>query len=186
MEKRLFDLAIAIPSAMFVLPIILVLSILIRIQSRGPAIFTQKRVGRDQKIFTCYKLRTMAFGTKDLPSHQVSGGAITSIGRILRKTKLDELPQLYNIICGEMSFVGPRPCLPSQADLISERAARGLFTLRPGVTGLAQINNVDMSTPGKLATIDAEYLTNASFCLDLKIIALTVLGSGLSVDAAAK
>jgi O-antigen biosynthesis protein WbqP len=184
--KRVFDVVAGILMAIIAAPIILVLAVLIRRQSVGPGIFAQERVGRHQEVFTCYKLRTMASDTGNLPSHHVSSMAITPIGKMLRKTKLDELPQLYNVIRGDMSFVGPRPCLPSQTELIAERATRGVYALRPGITGLAQINKVDMSEPQRLAEFDARYVKTANFGFDLKILILTLLGSGLASDAAHK
>jgi O-antigen biosynthesis protein WbqP len=157
-------------------PLILLLVLAIRYDSPGPGIFRQKRVGREGKSFVCYKLRTMASGTPDLPTHDASTSYVTSTGKFLRKVKLDELPQLWNVLKGEMSFVGPRPCLESQTELIQERQKRGVLSIRPGITGLAQIQNIDMSNPVRLANVDAEYLQKRSFALDLRILLLTVLG----------
>jgi O-antigen biosynthesis protein WbqP len=112
--------------------------------------------------FRCHKLRTMYAGTASMPTHEVSVSRITPIGGFLRRTKLDELPQLWNVLKGEMSLVGPRPCLPAQTVLVEERRRRGVAALRPGITGTAQLRGVDMADPAKLAEIDAEYLAAAS------------------------
>jgi len=124
------------------------------------------------------KLRTMASGTGDRPSHQVGIAHVTRVGRILRKLKLDELPQLWNVLLGQMSLVGPRPCLPSQHELIAARAERGLFRLRPGVTGPAQLLGVDMSDPVRLAQTEAEYFRSSTLSGDLKILMRTAIGAG--------
>lgn len=174
--KRTFDLVGAICGLLIASPFMLALVILIRRGSPGPGIFSQERIGRGGRIFICHKLRTMQLGAPNVPTHLAPATQLTPIGSFLRKTKLDELPQLWNVIKGEMSFVGPRPCLPTQTALIEERQKRGVFTIRPGITGLAQINRVDMSDPEKLADIDAEYVRVRSFPLDLVIIFKTVFG----------
>lgn len=183
--KRLIELLLAILIMIPALPVIAVASIIIRLTSDGPAIFVQERVGRNEKVFKCLKLRTMATGTPDIASHEASTNWITPIGRILRRTKLDELPQLINVIRGEMSLVGPRPCLPSQKELVLERRRRGVFSVTPGITGLAQIAGVDMSDPVKLATLDSEYVANRTLLGDFRLILRTVIGSG-SGDAVSK
>lgn len=183
MSKQLFDRCIAVISSIISAPIILILVVVIRLTSRGPGIFRQKRVGRHGKIFTCYKLRTMYVDTEDRPSHLTGQSAITPLGSVLRRTKLDELPQLWNIVLGDMSFVGPRPCLPSQHELIRLRTERGLYELRPGITGIAQVNGVDMSDPVALANVETQYLETMGLGEDLRLIALTVVGAG-SGDAA--
>ena len=160
-------------------PVLLVFVVLIRCNSPGAALFHQQRVGRGRKTFICHKLRTMVMGTPVLGSHEISSSAITGVGRFLRKTKLDELPQLWNVLKGEMSFVGPRPCLLSQLDLIREREDRGVFSVRQGITGLGQGRGIDMSDPAKLAECDAEYVANRSFVFDLRMIWLTIRGAGM-------
>lgn len=180
--KRTFDLIGAICGLLIAWPVILVLVILIRMGSRGPGIFSQPRVGRDGRIFVCHKLRTMQQGAPNVPTHLASAAQVTPIGGFLRKTKLDELPQLWNVLIGEMSFVGPRPCLPTQTTLIDERQKRGVFAIRPGITGLAQINGIDMSDAVKLAEKDTEYVRIRSFALDLSIILKTVFGGAGSGD----
>lgn len=176
--KRTFDLIFSVAGICVAAPIILGCMLAVRLTSPGPAIFRQTRVGRDEKPFVCLKLRTMYRDTRDAPSHETSGAAVTSIGKHLRRFKLDELPQLWNIIVGEMSFVGPRPCLPSQTELIAARRGYGLQRLRPGITGVAQVAGVDMSDPGKLAALDATYLNNMSIANDIRLILATLSGSG--------
>ncbi|MDF1859549.1 MAG: sugar transferase [Verrucomicrobiales bacterium] len=176
--KSLIEKLLAAVGLVCASPVLLLLWPLIALTSKGPVIFRQERVGRDRKTFFCYKFRTMAMGTKQAGTHEVSASAVTSIGRILRATKLDELPQLWNILKGEMSFVGPRPCLPSQEELIDEREERGVFSILPGVTGLGQIRGIDMSEPRRLAECDAEYVNSRSPGGDIGIIWKTLTGSG--------
>ena len=182
--KRLLDTVLAFVILCLLFPVIAMLMAVIVSTSGRPALFVQQRVGRFQKIFSCYKLRTMENGTRSLPSHMVDKAAITDIGRFLRKYKLDELPQLYNVLRGEMSFVGPRPCLPEQTALIEARHSSDIYNLYPGITGLAQINQIDMSDPMKLAEWDALYLERQGLALDLKILLATLMGRGLRSDAA--
>jgi O-antigen biosynthesis protein WbqP len=180
--KRLLD---ALACGLFLLvfwPIVLLVIVAIRIESPGPAIFRQVRVGKNQRLFTCYKLRTMHLGTADLPTHEVSESSITALGEYLRRFKIDELPQLYNVLAGDMSLVGPRPCLPTQLELVEARQRLGVFEVRPGITGLAQIQSVDMSNASRLAEIDARYVRTQSLKGDLKLIWATLRGQGLGVD----
>lgn len=176
--RRISDLAFAIlVIALFWWGLALIW-IWIMVQSPEPGIFAQQRIGRDEKPFTCYKFRTMKTGTPQAGTHQISAQAITPFGHFLRRSKLDELPQIWNIFKNEMSFIGPRPCLPTQADVIEARRSRAVLKLKPGITGLAQINKIDMSTPEKLADWDARYLALQSLTLDLKIIIATIKGQG--------
>lgn len=156
-------------------PFIAVLALAVRLDSPGPGIFRQVRVGRHKQPFTCYKLRTMASGTPNVPTHDASAAYVTRLGNFLRKTKLDELPQLWNVVRRDMSFVGPRPCLQTQVDLIRERDERGVFDILPGITGLAQIRGIDMSNPVRLAEADAEYVRRRSLRLDLEILLRTIV-----------
>lgn len=158
--------------------IMLLIALYIRIDSRGPAIFAQQRVGRFGHVFTCYKFRTMAVGTAHLATHQLTASAVTPAGRFLRRTKLDELPQVINILRNQMTFVGPRPCLPVQAELITERTDRSVLLLKPGVTGLAQVNGVDMSDPHKLAAWDSRYGAFRTLVSYVTILLRTVAGGG--------
>ncbi|MBO9127091.1 MULTISPECIES: sugar transferase [unclassified Rhizobium] len=183
--KRAFDLCAASGGLVVLSPVLLVLTIMVRRSSPGGAFFRQQRVGRDEVPFTCLKFRTMAAGTPDVGSHDAAEAWITPIGKTLRAYKLDELPQLVNVLKGEMSLVGPRPCLPSQPEVIAARRTKGVFAVRPGITGLAQIAGIDMSTPEKLATADAEYVKTASLWNDIAMILGSVMGKGKG-DAALK
>jgi O-antigen biosynthesis protein WbqP len=146
-------------------------------ESRSPLI-RQVRIGRDQQPFELVKFRTMRLGTADLPTHMVDANAVTPFGRFLRRSKLDELPQLWNVLKGEMSLVGPRPCLPTQSELVAERAALGVFAVRPGITGVAQLSGVDMSMPRRLAEVDAGMIRDLGLKLYLGCIVATALGRG--------
>lgn len=175
---RVTDLAAAVGGGLVALPVILVVALLVRLTSPGPALFRQHRVGRGEVLFVCYKLRTMALDTPVLGTHEVPVAHVTPIGRWLRRLKLDELPQLWNVLCGEMSLVGPRPCLPSQVELIEARRARGVYTVRPGVTGPAQVIGLDMSTPRELAEKDAVWASAPNLVDYFRFVVLTVLGKG--------
>jgi len=150
----------------------------IRFDSKGPAIFAQERVGRNGRVFICYKFRTMAVGTAHAATHNISATAVTRAGRFLRRTKLDELPQIVNVLMNDMSLVGPRPCLPLQAELIALRQGRGVLQLKPGITGLAQIRDIDMSDPARLAAWDDRYRAFRTLLADVVILFRTVLGGG--------
>lgn len=150
----------------------------VKATSPGPGIFAQQRVGKGGRPFTCYKFRTMSLGTKEAGTHEVTADSVTAVGGFLRKTKIDELPQVWNILRNELSLVGPRPCLPVQQNLIKARADLGVLDASGGITGWAQIQNVDMSDPVRLATLDAEYLALRTIPLDLKIILATAIGHG--------
>ncbi|MET0169614.1 MAG: sugar transferase, partial [Aliihoeflea sp.] len=152
-SKRLLDIVIALPLLIVSLPVLAVLVAAIRFDSRGAGLFRQVRIGRGENEFTCLKLRTMRQDTGDRATHLTSADQVTRIGGLLRRTKLDELPQLWNVLKGEMSLVGPRPCLPSQKELILARRRRGVFSARPGITGLAQVKGVDMADPERLAEL---------------------------------
>lgn len=176
--KRAVDLCLALLGLPLAAPVMLVCMVAIRLTSPGPVILRQTRIGRNEQPFTCLKLRTMYARTRVAPSHETPASAITPLGTWLRPLKLDELPQLLNIIRGEMSFVGPRPCLPTQVELIAARRERGLFVLRPGITGVAQVAGIDMSDPQRLAEADAAYLETRSLLLDLRLILATLTGAG--------
>jgi lipopolysaccharide/colanic/teichoic acid biosynthesis glycosyltransferase len=151
---RLLDLVFSITGLLLGAPVLLAIYVRALFDTGSP-LFRQERVGRDQRPFTLVKFRTMRPDTASVASHLADASAITRLGAFLRRTKLDELPQLWNVLKGEMSLVGPRPCLFNQTDLIAERHSRGVFEARPGITGLAQVNNIDMSTPKLLAETDA-------------------------------
>jgi O-antigen biosynthesis protein WbqP len=168
--KRAFDVTVAAVMLAVTSPIVLVAMLAIRATSPGAAIFSQIRVGRGGVLFSCRKLRTMRRNTPSLPTHEAPAGAVTAVGKVLRATKIDELPQLWNVLKGEMSLVGPRPCLPTQTELIERRKELGVLTALPGITGLAQIRGIDMSDPRRCAQADAAYVKTASMGLDLKIL----------------
>lgn len=176
--KRSLDLVFALMLTVFFWWLFFLLWALVRIESKGPGIFAQERVGRNGQPFICYKFRTMKTGTANLGTHEVSASSVTRLGAVLRKLKLDELPQIINIFRDEISLIGPRPCLPVQRDLVEARRRLGVLALKPGISGLAQVNGIDMSAPEKLAHWDARYLALQSLLLDLKIIIATALGSG--------
>ena len=182
--QRLFDLLVAVPLAIVVLPVCLVLLLAIRLETPGSPLFVQTRVGRERREFAMLKLRTMQLGTANAASHEVGAASITRLGAWLRRLKLDELPQLWNVLAGHMSLVGPRPCLPSQSQLLAERSARGLFAIRPGVTGPAQLAGIDMSDPERLARYEAAYFTKDRPLGDVRLLLGTALGAGRG-DAAA-
>lgn len=184
--KRLIDVLAGALFVMFAWPFLLTIIVVIRLQSPGPAIFTQTRVGKGGRLFTCYKLRTMYAGTANLPTHEVAATSVTPLGEHLRRFKIDELPQLCNVLLGDMSLVGPRPCLPSQVELVKARQALGVLAVRPGITGLAQVKGIDMSDPHRLAEVDAEYVRTQSLLGDFKLIAATLRGRGLGVDQTAR
>jgi lipopolysaccharide/colanic/teichoic acid biosynthesis glycosyltransferase len=175
--QRFFDLVFSAAGLILLLPLLLVLWGLGFCMTGSP-LFRQERVGRQQKAFVLIKFRTMALGTAELASHLVDGAAISPWGRFLRRTKLDELPQLWNVLRGEMSLVGPRPCLFNQEELIRERALQGVFLARPGITGLAQVRGIDMSTPKLLAETDATMLANFRLKDYFHYIFLTIAGQG--------
>ncbi len=174
---RLLDILFSALGLALAAPILLLLT-LIGWMDTGSPLFRQSRVGRKQQPFTLVKFRTMRLGTADVATHLANASAITPFGRFLRRTKLDELPQLWNVLKGEMSLVGPRPCLPKQHELITARAALGVFAVRPGITGLAQVQEIDMSTPEKLAQTDAEMIKTMNLSRYFQYIVQTVMGSG--------
>lgn len=174
---RFFDFVFALLGLIVGAPVLLIL-VLIGLFDTGSPIFRQERVGRYKKPFTLVKFRTMKPGTASVASHLASADAITPFGHFLRRTKLDELPQLWNVLKGEMSLVGPRPCLFNQQALIEEREQRGVLDARPGITGLAQVNDIDMSTPELLAKTDQQMLQNLTLGAYLKYIFMTVAGKG--------
>jgi O-antigen biosynthesis protein WbqP len=176
--KRTFDLVVAIVALPLAIPLVGICAIAVRLTSPGAAILSQQRIGRYERPFTCLKLRTMYADTPHAPTHETKDSAVTPIGQFLRRWKLDELPQLLNIIKGDMSLVGPRPCLPTQTALVDARRRYGLHAIRPGITGVAQVRGVDMSDPERLAALDATYLEDMSIGADLRLIAATVLGNG--------
>lgn len=182
--KRLFDVVMCLILMVPALLVTLAVLPAVCLETRASPLFLQRRVGRKGRHFLILKLRTMSANTPQGASHEIGHATITRSGRILRRTKIDELPQLWNVLTGDMSLVGPRPCLPTQTQLIDERARRGVLALRPGITGIGQLAGLDMSQPVALANADAQYLTRWSLRRDLALLIRTATGSG-SGDAAA-
>ena len=174
---RLLDFLFALFGLLFTLPFLIILYV-IGLFDTGSPIFTQERVGRNKKPFILVKFRTMKVDTASVASHLASTASITPFGGFLRKTKLDELPQLWNVLKGEMSLVGPRPGLFNQQELTAARDAKNVFAVRPGITGLAQVNEIDMSTPELLAKTDREMIDTLNLANYFKYILMTVTGSG--------
>lgn len=174
---RVFDFVFSLFGLLVGFPVLLVLAI-IGLFDTGSPIFRQVRVGRNQQPFKLVKFRTMKVDTASVATHLASSASITRFGRFLRKTKLDELPQLWNVLKGEMSLVGPRPGLFNQEELTEERAMRGVFEVRPGITGLAQVNEIDMSTPVLLAETDQKMIQSLTVADYFKYIFMTVAGKG--------
>lgn len=175
--KRLFDLALGLFAATLLLVPIVVVAVLVRLTSPGPALYWSDRVGRHNKIFKMPKFRSMRVGTPAVATHLLADpkSVLTPIGSFIRKSSLDELPQLWSILVGDMSFVGPRPALFNQHDLIELRTQKGVHTLVPGLTGWAQVNGRDeLPIPQKVA-LDADYLQRQGFWLDIHILWLTFL-----------
>ena len=174
---RLFDLLFSLLGLIVGFPVLLLIFI-VGLFDTGSPVFTQERVGRNKKPFVLDKFRTMKVDTASVASHLASSASITKMGHFLRKTKLDELPQLWNVLKGEMSLVGPRPGLFNQEELTKERDERGVYSVRPGITGLAQINEIDMSTPKLLAETDRKMIDTLNISSYFKYILLTVTGKG--------
>lgn len=175
--KRVFDLLVSLVAVLVLIVPILILALLVKVTSRGPALYWSDRVGQYNAIFRMPKFRTMRVGTPAVATHLLSNPDVflTPIGGFLRKSSLDELPQLWSILVGDMSLVGPRPALFNQDDLIALRAERGVHKLVPGLTGWAQVNGRDeLPIPDKVA-LDVEYLERRSFLFDLYILWLTFI-----------
>ncbi|WP_028866493.1 sugar transferase [Psychromonas hadalis] len=174
---RILDFLMAFFGLIVTFPILLIVTIIGYFDTGSP-IFIQQRVGKNKKPFNLIKFRTMSVDTKSVASHLASSASITKLGGFLRKTKVDELPQLINVLKGEMSFVGPRPNLFNQEELIAERDSRGVYNVLPGITGLGQVSNIDMSTPKLLAETDLKMIESLSIKNYFKYIMQTATGSG--------
>jgi O-antigen biosynthesis protein WbqP len=174
---RLFDIAASLLGLILGCPIFVIIYVMSLFDTGSPFFF-QERVGRHRTLFTLVKFRTMQRDTASVASHLADATAITQLGAFLRRTKLDELPQLWNVLKGDMSLVGPRPCLSNQKELIAERAAHAVFDARPGITGLAQVNNINMSTPKLLAETDALMLREMRVATYFQYILMTLVGKG--------
>lgn len=173
--KRILDLLIALIAIILLSPLLLVIAILITIFDSGPIIFKQLRSGKNGKKFWFYKFRSMPVNTGDIASDAVGSIRLSAIGKFIRRTNLDELPQLFNIIKGDMSIVGPRPPIPSQVELLECRSINGSLKLVPGLTGLAQIKSFDGMSVQQKAAFDGEYADKISFIVDISIILKTFL-----------
>ncbi|MCT8824057.1 sugar transferase [Glaesserella parasuis] len=174
---RILDFLFSILGLVFTFPILVIVTILGYLDTGSP-IFIQERVGKNKKPFKLIKFRTMNVNTASVASHLAGSSSITRLGRFLRKTKIDELPQLINVLKGEMSLVGPRPNLFNQKELIQEREKYSVYDVLPGITGLAQLSDIDMSTPELLAKTDSEMIKNLNLKYYFKYIVLTALGKG--------
>lgn len=175
--KRILDFLISLIAIVIISPLLLILAIIIKVSSPGPVLFKQERMGKDNKRFKIYKFRSMRTDTpKDVPTHMLENPDqyITKIGKFMRKTSLDELPQLFNILKGEMAMIGPRPSLPNQYDLNALRDKNGASSIKPGLTGLAQISGRDELEIEVKANLDGEYVKRMSFLFDCKCFIGTI------------
>ena len=175
--KRIFDLTMALVLMLILAPLLLLVVLTVRLTSVGPVLFRTRRVGKNSRLFTMYKFRTMRVDTPQVATHLLKkpDQFLTPVGGFLRRTSLDELPQLINVLRGDMSLVGPRPALFNQDDLIALRTARGVNMLTPGITGWAQVNGRDSLPITEKVKLDEWYLKNRSFWLDLKVVGMTTV-----------
>ena len=175
--KRFFDFTVSLVLIIILFPLFLLLSLIVLIDAGSPVIFRQYRVGKDNKLFYIYKFRTMRRGVRNVATAELTDSEkyITKSGRILRKTSLDELPQLVNVLRGDMSFVGPRPLIPEEKEIRALRKEYNVYSVRPGITGWAQINGRDSLSIEEKALFDKEYLDKQSVLFDIKILFRTVL-----------
>jgi len=175
--KRRIDIILAIILSILVSPLVIFIAIAIKLESKGPIIFKQTRCGKDSKSFEIYKFRTMKVGTPNVPTSEIEkqGCKITKVGKFLRKSSLDEIPQLYNILKGDMTFIGPRPVIVTERKLIKLRQEKGIDVLYPGISGWAQVNGRDEIGIKEKVKYDYEYLQNMSLNFDLKIAFITGL-----------
>lgn len=174
---RVFDIIFSLIGLIMFIPFGILIMIIGYFDTGSP-FFVQERIGRNKRTFRLLKFRTMKLGTLTQATHMVNPNSTTRFGRFLRSSKLDELPQLVNVLFGQMSLVGPRPNLLIQDELIRERDARSVYSVRPGITGLAQIQEIDMSTPVKLAQTDEEMISGLNLALYFRLILLTASGKG--------
>jgi O-antigen biosynthesis protein WbqP len=175
--KRAFDFTVSLALIIILLPVFLLVSLIVLIDAGTPVIFRQYRVGKDNKLFYIYKFRTMRKNTRNAATAELtdSDKYITKSGRILRKTSLDELPQLVNVLLGDMSFVGPRPLIPEEKEIRALRKEYNVYSVKPGITGLAQVNGRDNLSIEEKALFDKEYVDKQSIGLDIKILFKTVM-----------
>ena len=175
--KRVFDFIISLFALIILSPLFLLISLTILIGDGKPVLFRQKRVGKNNELFTIYKFRTMKRGTENVASGKLenANAKITKFGRILRATSIDELPQLFNILNGTMSLVGPRHLIPEETEIRELREKYNVYTIRPGITGWAQVNGRDNISLEQKALLDKEYVEKQSLGFDIKILVMTVL-----------
>ena len=176
--KRFLDIIISLAAIIVLSPVLVIIAVLIKLDSPGPVLFAQKRFGKDKTFFQIYKFRSMRTDTpKDVPTDELKGAGsfITPLGNVLRKTSLDELPQLWNILKGDMSLIGPRPALWNQDDLMALRDQYGASMIRPGLSGWAQVNGRDAIELEQKARYDGEYARNVCFRMDVKCLWMTVV-----------
>ncbi|MBP3697724.1 MAG: sugar transferase [Clostridia bacterium] len=175
--KRFFDFTVSLLLIIVLMPVFLIIALIVLVDSGSPVIFKQYRVGKDNKLFYIYKFRTMKVNTRNASTDDLveAESVITKSGRILRKTSLDELPQLFNVLTGKMSFVGPRPLIPEEKEIRQIRKEYNVYSVRPGITGLAQVNGRDMLGAKEKALFDKEYVEKQSILLDIKIMFKTVM-----------
>ena len=173
--KRLFDIILSLILLVCLLPIFLIISVIIRLQDGGPSIFRQERIGKNGLVFRFYKFRSMPLSTPNVESKVTKKLQITPFGKFIRRTNLDELPQFYNVLKGDMSFIGPRPPIPSQTELIELRRMNGALHLIPGLTGWAQVNSFDGMSVSEKAKFDGEYASKISFGFEVLILFKTVI-----------
>lgn len=173
--KRLIDILASLGVLIFLSPILIIIALIIWLQDFGPIIFKHKRVGKGGKLFDFYKFRSMPVGTPNVQSHETKKLTITPFGKFIRRSNLDEIPQLYNILKGDMSLIGPRPPIPTQTNLIELRKENGALNCKPGLTGLAQVNSYDYMPETEKAKWDGIYAKELNFALDVKIVLKTFL-----------
>jgi O-antigen biosynthesis protein WbqP len=171
--KRLFDVCSSASALIVLSPLMLLTALLIRVEDGGPALFRQKRVGKDGREFLLFKFRSMPVNTANVASAEAAALTVTRVGRVIRRANIDELPQLFNMLKGNMSVVGPRPALASQTRLLELRAAEGAMSVRPGLTGLAQVNSYDGMSEIEKARYDGQYAKSLGFFRDVGIILRT-------------
>ena len=174
---RIFDIFLSLIGIIILFPIINIILVLVYLENNSP-LFCQERVGKNMKKFILIKFRTMKKGTNNCATHLVDPNRITNFGAVLRKTKLDELPQLWNVLKGDMSLVGPRPCLFNQKELIEKRKKYNIFFFKPGITGVAQIKGIDMSDPNYLAKTEYKMIKNMNTFYYFYYIFKTIFGAG--------
>lgn len=178
-RRKIVEQTIAAVAGLVALPIIALALLAVAATSRGNPLLSQIRLGRNEQEFRIYKIRTMVSGTPNVGTHDAAENWVTPVGKVLRATKIDELPQLWNVARGEMALVGPRPGLPNQQDLRQARREAGVFALCPGITGLAQVAGYDMSKPHRLAAIESAYAGHATLERNIRILVATVLPSSM-------